>query len=266
MPSDTATGSVPANAPSRQESNSAPSSESPPNAPSGALPTYLRIAEDLTIDIGGGRLAPGQRLPPERQMAASRGVAVATLRKGLKLLVDRGLIERRQGSGNYILGGSPNVGTYALFRLQLKGVGGGLPTAQLLDFRTAKKPADLPIIGDADTGVRIRRLRYLAETPVAVEEIWLDLRWYDAAGLTPHSISESLYRTYGDRLGLHIREAEDVISAAALPDWTPHDLGLPPGHQVGFVERCAYDQHGCPCEASWTWFDPSRAQYYARVP
>ncbi|MBL4629256.1 MAG: GntR family transcriptional regulator, partial [Roseicyclus sp.] len=88
MPSDTATGSVPANAPSRQDSNSAlagatsPNAASgapPPNTPSGALPTYLRIAEDLTIDIGGGRLAPGQRLPPERQMAASRGVAVATL-------------------------------------------------------------------------------------------------------------------------------------------------------------------------------------------
>lgn len=237
------------------------------DTPTGALPTYLRIAETLTIDIGGGRLAPGEKLPPERQMASERGVAVATLRKALHLLVERGLIERRQGSGNYVLGGGVNIGTYALFRLQLRGTGGGLPTARLLDLSKAIKPKDLPNIGRRfDEGIRMRRLRFLADIPVAVEEIWLDLRWHDDGGLNARTISESLYRTYADRLGLHIREAEDVISAAALPDWTPPDLGLRAGTQVGFIERRAYDQHGLPCEASWTWFNPDLAQYYSRVP
>lgn len=233
----------------------------------GALPTYLRIAEALTIDIGSGRLAPGEKLAPERTMAAERGVAVATLRKALQLLVERGLIERRQGSGNYVLGGGKNIGTYALFRLQLKGIGGGLPTARLLDLSKTRKPEGLPDIGrNFDVGIRMRRLRFLADIPVAVEEIWLDLRWHDDNGLNARTISESLYRTYADRLGLHIREAEDVISAAALPDWTPDEFGLAPGTQVGFIQRRAYDQHGSPCEASWTWFNPDRAQYYARVP
>ncbi len=233
----------------------------------GALPTYLRIAEALTIDIGGGRLAAGDKLPPERQMAADQGVAVATLRKALQVLADRGLIERRQGSGNYVLGGKANVGTYALFRLELAGVGGGLPTARLLDLTKTKKPADLPNIGKTfDTGIRIRRLRYLADLPVAVEEIWLDLRWHDDNGLNPRTISESLYRTYADRLGLKIREAEDVIGAGDLPDWSPDEFGIAPGTRMIRIERRAYDQYGEPCEASWTWYDPGRAQYYARVP
>lgn len=237
------------------------------DTPSGALPTYLRIAEALTIDIGGGRLSPGEKLPPERAMASEHGVAVATLRKALHLLVERGLIERRQGSGNYVLGGGSNIGTYALFRLQLKGIGGGLPTAKLLDLTKTEKPDALPGIGrTSDMGIRIRRLRYLANIPVAVEEIWLDQRWHDDAGLNARTISESLYRTYADRLGLHIGLAEDVISAAPLPDWTPPDLGLTPGTQVGFIERRAFDQHGAPCEASWTWFDPARAHYFSKVP
>lgn len=233
----------------------------------GALPTYLRIAEALTIDIGGGRLAPGEKLPPERAMASERGVAVATLRKALRVLEDRKLIERRQGSGNYVLGGGVNIGTYALFRLELKDIGGGLPTARLLDIKKTRKPETLPNIGRTfDVGIRMRRLRFLADIPVAVEEIWLDLRWHDDNGLNARTISESLYRTYADKLGLHIREAEDVISAAALPDWTPPELGLSPGTQVGFIQRRAYDQHGAPCEASWTWFNPELSQYYARVP
>lgn len=236
-------------------------------AQTGALPTYLRIAEALTIDIGGGRLAPGEKLPPERTMAAEQGVAVATLRKALKLLGERGLIERRQGSGNYVLGGGSNIGTYALFRLELRGIGGGLPTARLLDLKKTKKPEGLPNIGRTfDVGIRMRRLRFLAGIPVAVEEIWLDLRWHDDNGLNARTVSESLYRTYADRLHLHIREAVDKVSAGPLPEWAPPDLGLAPGTPVGFIERRAFDQHGMPCEASWTWFNPEIAQYHAKVP
>lgn len=231
----------------------------------GALPTYLRIAEALTIDIGGGRLSPGEKLPPERAMAAQHAVAVATLRKALQVLEDRSLIERRQGSGNYVLGGGSNIGTYALFRLERKGVGGGLPTARLLDMTEADKPADLLDIGQG-TGIRMRRLRMLAGTPVAIEEIWLDERWHKAGALTPRTISESLYRTYADRLGLHISRAEDTISASPLPDWTPPEFGLSPGQVTSFIARRAYDQNGLPCEASKTWFDPARAQYFSKVP
>jgi GntR family transcriptional regulator len=232
----------------------------------GALPTYLRIAEALTIDIGAGRLAAGEKLPPERRMAADLGVAVATLRKALQLLADRGLIERRQGSGNYVLGGKANVGTYALFRLELKPDGGGLPRARLLDMTVAQKPAGLPRIGNHPDGVRMRRLRFLADTPVAVEEIWLDRRWHDEAVLTPRTVSESLYRSYAERLNLMILRAEDRISAAPLPDWAPPDIGLAPGRPMAFIERRAFDQHDEPCEASWTWYDPDRARYLARVP
>lgn len=235
-------------------------------APSGALPTYLRIAEDLTRDIGSGRLTAGDKLAPERTMAADKGVAVATLRKALQLLVDRGLIERRQGSGNYVLEGNRSVGTYALLRLELAGVGGGLPTARILNMTRAAKPANLPKIGNSDFGLRIRRLRFLSETPVAVEEIWLDARWLDRGALTAQNISESLYRSYEDRLGLKITEAEDVIRMGPLPDWAPADLDLLPGMPLPLIERRAFDQAGHPTEASHTWYDPSRAQYFARVP
>ena len=243
-----------------------PSQSAPLDTASGALPTYLRIAEELTREIGSGRLAAGDKLAPERTMAAEKGVAVATLRKALQLLVDRGLIERRQGSGNYVLGGNRSVGTYALLRLELAGDGGGLPTARILEMARAAKPATLPRIGPSDIGLRIRRLRFLSGTPVAVEEIWLDARWLDKGSLTPQTVSESLYRSYEDRLGLRIETAEDVIRAGALPDWTPTDFPHAPGNRLGLIERRAFDQTGQPSEASWTWYDPERAQYFAKVP
>ncbi|MCU4653584.1 GntR family transcriptional regulator [Roseibacterium sp. SDUM158016] len=227
----------------------------------GALPAYLRIAERLTIEIGAGRLAAGDRLPPERRMAAQNGVSMMTLRKALAVVAERGLIERRQGSGNYVRGGARNVGTYALFRLEAVPGGGGLPTARLLSLDEGPSPealSDMP-----GRAWRIRRLRALDGVPVAVEEIWLHARY---GTLKASHLSESLYRFYRERLSLDILRAEDRVSVGPLPDWAPTELGPLPGDTMGLVERLAFDQYGKPAEASRTWFDPARARYHARVP
>lgn len=45
----------------------------------GSLPVYLQIAETLVRDITAGRLIDGEKLPPEREMATTLGIAVGTL-------------------------------------------------------------------------------------------------------------------------------------------------------------------------------------------
>ncbi|NKX46076.1 GntR family transcriptional regulator [Roseicyclus persicicus] len=227
----------------------------------GALPAYLRIAEGLTRDIGAGRLKPGDKLPTERAMAAGMGVTVTTLRKALAVLTQRGLLERRQGSGNYVRAGDARQGVYALFRLERPG-GGGLPTAELLSLDRVDKPAGLDLGSGAAGAWRIRRLRFLDHVPVALEDIWLDGRF---EGLTAATVSESLYRSYRDRLGLVIARAEDRVSVGPLPGWTPARLGLAPGTTTGLVQRRAFDADGRIAEVSTTWFDPARAAYVARM-
>jgi GntR family transcriptional regulator len=230
----------------------------------GALPSYLRIAEALTRDIGAGLLRPGDKLPTERALAAQHGVTVTTLRKALAVLTERGLLERRQGSGNYIREARGAQGTYALFRLE-RPEGGGLPTAELIALTRRDKPADLPDLGsDAPDAWNIRRLRSLDHRPVAVEDIWLDGR-YDGP-LTPERVSESLYRSYRELLGLQIARAEDRLSAGDLPGWAAARLGLPEGAMMGLAQRRAFDADGRIAEVSTTWFDPARAAYVARIP
>lgn len=229
----------------------------------GALPAYLRIAEHLTMEIGAGRRAVGEKLPPERTMAAAHGVSMMTLRKALAIVTERGLVERRQGSGNYVRRADRNLGTYALFRLEAPG-GGGFPTADLLGLDRGPRP---PGLKDAVSTVpwawRIRRLRALDDIPVAVEEIRLDGRFGD---LAPEALSESLYKTYADRFGLIVTRAEDRVGVATLPDWAPETLCLAPGATTGLVERTSFDQYGEPVEVSRTWFHPARAHYRAKVP
>src|SRR5690606_25283439 len=119
-----------------------------------------------------GRLTRGERLRPERMMAADLGIAVGTLRRALSELQVRGLVERRQGSGNYVSGDAKGVGIYAFFRLELPG-GGGVPTAEVLSVARLPKPAAAPRLGPARDAHRIRRIRLLSGRPAALEEVWL---------------------------------------------------------------------------------------------
>jgi GntR family transcriptional regulator len=106
-------------------------------------------------------------------------------------------------------------------------------------------------------------VRSLSYTPVAVEEVWLDTRF---GTLTREDLSESLYKSYSERLNLTITHAEDRLSVAPLPHWAAPHLGLAPKHPMGLVKRRSFNQYGEPAEASITWYDPALAQYYARVP
>ncbi|MDO6725535.1 GntR family transcriptional regulator [Cognatishimia sp. 1_MG-2023] len=226
-----------------------------------ALPVYLQIAELIIRDIGAGRLIDGERLPPEREMAMGLNTSVGTLRKALGALTEKGLLERIQGSGNYIRAGKTRNSIYGMFRLELH-EGGGLPRADLLTVERVAKPADLPDFGYSDHGARIRRLRYLNDTIIAVEEIWLD----DSVGqVAKDTLSDSLYHYYQKQLGIWITRAEDRVGISEVPIWAPSVFTKRPGTPIGFVERFSWADKDLPIEYSRTWFDTDQALYVQRL-
>jgi DNA-binding GntR family transcriptional regulator len=52
--------------------------------------------------LSPGRFRPGDRLPPEQELAGMLGVSRGTLRSALRRLEDAGEIVRRQGSGTFV--------------------------------------------------------------------------------------------------------------------------------------------------------------------
>ncbi len=226
-----------------------------------ALPKSLQTSEMLIREIASGRLADGTRLPPEREMAEELGIAIGTLRKALARLEEKGLLERVQGSGNYVRSKPDVESVYAFFRLELS-EGGGLPTADVLDVVKTARPEAAGGVLSAEAH-RIRRLRYLDERPVALEEIWLDGRF--AKEIDAEALLDSLYYYYKQALGLVISQVEDRVSVGAVPDWVPDGFGRRAGETAGYVERIGYDQNGAPAEFSKTWFDSEAARYTIRL-
>jgi GntR family transcriptional regulator len=225
-----------------------------------ALPKYVQIAEMLIRDIAAGRLADGARLPPEREMAEALGTAVGTLRRALDMLVDKQLLERVQGSGNYVRARSDVASVYSFLRIE-RVQGGGLPTAEVLSIDHMAAPREAQFA--SPNGFRFRRLRFMDHVPAAMEEIWLDGAVTDTVDET--AVSESLYLYYSDVLGVVITSAEDRINVAPAPKWTDPRFGLRSGDMAGYIERTGRIRTGETVEFSKTWFDPNQINYVSRL-
>jgi GntR family transcriptional repressor for pyruvate dehydrogenase complex len=69
-----------------------------------------QVIRHVAVLIEGGQLHPGDRLPPERELAHELGVSRPTVRAGLHALGAMGVTESRQGAGTFITGGPPRLG------------------------------------------------------------------------------------------------------------------------------------------------------------
>lgn len=70
-----------------------------PNAPK---LVYEQVADHIEARIRSGELAPGARLPAERDLATEYGVAYDTVRRATALLRERGLILTIVGRGTFV--------------------------------------------------------------------------------------------------------------------------------------------------------------------
>lgn len=65
---------------------------------------YQRVIGYLCDLAASGTLSVGSRLPTERQLAATLSIGRNSAREALRTLENMGVIESRQGSGNYLVG------------------------------------------------------------------------------------------------------------------------------------------------------------------
>ena len=65
-------------------------------------PTSLAVARRLLDYLLSGHVAPGDRLPSERQLAQDLGVGRSAVREAIKALALLGLVEVRQGDGTFL--------------------------------------------------------------------------------------------------------------------------------------------------------------------
>jgi GntR family transcriptional regulator len=79
------------------------------HGPEGRRLPSRRIAQELRQAIEAGELAPGARLPSERDLAHQYGTARNTAREAIRLLSDAGLVTAEHGRGVFVRRESPLI-------------------------------------------------------------------------------------------------------------------------------------------------------------
>ena len=137
------------------------------------------IARVLLGQLLNGHIAPGTRLPSERQLAQTLDVGRSAIREALKALDVLGLIEVRQGDGTYLKGDSSDLLPQAIeWGLML-----GQPRTQ--DLVEARRHLEVVITRlaaeriDADGLAALERnLATMREAPTTAEFVEADIAFH----------------------------------------------------------------------------------------
>ena len=70
------------------------------------VPLFVQIAERLADEIADGTLPEGERVPSTNELAAYYRINPATAAKGISMLTDDGLLEKRRGIGMFVAAGA----------------------------------------------------------------------------------------------------------------------------------------------------------------
>ena len=124
------------------------------------------VAQQLLHEIRGKGLAPGTRLPSEREMREQLGVGRSTIREAINGLSLMGVIEIRQGSGAFVAEPPPRQGSDAL----VVALGRGL-TRELFEARRIVEVETARLAAERRTEAEVEELEgVLAEHRRLVEE------------------------------------------------------------------------------------------------
>ena len=63
---------------------------------------YSEMVDDILDSIANKRLKAGQRIASEGKLKAQYNISITSIKRGLNVLVERGILQRRRGSGTFV--------------------------------------------------------------------------------------------------------------------------------------------------------------------
>lgn len=199
-----------------------------------------RALEGILQLIQCGAVAPGEKLPGERDLCERLGISRTALRGAIKQLCSQGTLESRHGSGTYVLPPKPTQ----VFQ-EANGFTGIVTatgrTARSRVVRAEVEAADKRIaqkmgIADGTPLFVLTRVRYADDRPIAIESSRIDLT--RCPGINEHDFNhESLLDTIKNSYGIQIAHGLEMISITHVDADEAPLLGVEEGTPA-FFEQC----------------------------
>lgn len=188
------------------------------------IPLYHQLADLLLARIRAGDYPSGGRIPSEPELARTFGIGRPTVRQATDLLIRRRRLERRRGSGTYVIEPPEEVDLLSLAGTMASFEKTGLSVRTTLVQR-AKQVRVAPDSENPFAGRDawfLSRLSKVDDTPVLLESLWLDVERFPGLGrisLAGRSISqlaEDHYRLKAETADQNFRVSVPAPSEARL--------------------------------------------------
>lgn len=221
---------------------------------------YREIADRLRQDIEAGAYARGELLPSEAALGAKFDASRVTVRKGLELLRDEGLVASRQGLGWMVAGEPLAQSLDSLVSIQrLLGAAGHKVRREVTDFGFVDTPAGAVDVLGARV-LEVGRMNLVDGLPFSRIVVWCreDL----ALNLSQAQVTDT---SFLDLLGDRPARAVQTIGAHAAPARVAHLLKVPEGSPMLLVRRTTCDAAGTALIMSEHWFPGHLTEFVAEL-
>jgi GntR family transcriptional regulator len=222
-----------------------------------STPLYLQVAAKLGDAINTGLWQADDALPSERTLCEALDISRVTARKALDILIEQGLIVRRQGSGTYI---TPRLlqplSRLSSFSEDIRNRG-FVPGSRWLvrEIAIANQDEVLRLgLSPAANVAKLKRLRTADNTVMAVEMSTLPYRYVPE----PANLGDSLY-SYLEKRGTPVVRALQQIRAVNAGEEIAHMAGIARGTAMLLITRIGYLESGLPIELTYSY---CRNDYY----
>jgi GntR family transcriptional regulator len=231
----------------------------------GPVPLHHQVYLDLRRALDSGEWRPGDRLPPERRLAARYGCSLITVRRALTELAREQRLERTRGKGTFVL--RPRIERDLAGRMsfteemQNRGLD---PETRLVGARPESAGELVASALELEVGsptLYLERLRLAGGEPLLLEQVHLPAERFP--GLLASDLeTNSLYDILTERYGTRVARAREALEPVLLPSREARLLGQPPRSLALLVQGIAFSTEGAPIEFGRTYVRGDRTRYY----
>lgn len=213
-----------------------------------AIPLYVQLMDQLQEQIVSGTYQPGERLQTENEMAKTYGVSIITVRSAVSALIEKGLVERKQGKGTFVTKPkyTRDIKKLQSFSEMCKSMG-LKPGGKMLENKlVVLEPGTAEKFGQeaGSQGIYISRIRYADGEPVAVESNYFPIGF---AFLLNESFDDnSLFACIKERAQISIARSEKRIEICHATAREATHLGISKGAPLLYIRSIAYTSGNQP--------------------